>query len=113
MNATQCYPESEAQLTLAACKQRLMARYGPKMDALILYGSAARQKLKPDSDIDLLVLLSPPFDYFKELYVIIDLLYPLQLESSHWISAKPANLNEFGAQQTQLYRNVQQEGIVL
>lgn len=39
------------------------------------------------SDIDLLVLLSTPFDYFAELRQIVDLLYPIQLESEQLISA--------------------------
>ena len=65
------------------------------------------------SDINLLVLLAQPLDYFKELRTLVDLLYPLQLEASHWISAKPADLDEFVAGTIQLYRNIQQEGIFL
>ena len=43
--------------------------------------SAARGDAVPTSDIDLLVLLSQPLDYFAELRKIVDLLYPIQLES--------------------------------
>lgn len=90
-----------------------MQHYGAKLNALVLYGSAAREQLMPQSDIDLLVLLEPPLDYFKELRTLVDLLYPLQLEATHWISAKPAATDEFEQGLTQLYRNIQQDGILL
>jgi predicted nucleotidyltransferase len=98
---------------LQAYKQALKEHYGSKFKGLVLFGSAARQELTPDSDIDLLVLLDHPLDYFHELRNIIDILYPLQLESSHWISAKPAALDEFEGEITQLYRNAKKEGILL
>ena len=101
------------QLTLAHCKQRLQQHYADRLKVLILYGSAAKQQLTPQSDLDLLVLLEPPLDYFQELRAIVDLLYPLQLDSSHWISAKPAATTEFEQGLTQLYRNIHQEGMVL
>jgi hypothetical protein len=49
----------------------------------------------------------------QELRTIVDVLYPLQLEASHWISAKPAAPDELEAGITQLYRNIKEEGIWL
>ncbi len=99
--------------TLAICKRVLIEHYGDRLQTLILFGSATTAKLTPTSDLDLLVVLSPPFDYFRELRSLVDMLYPLQLEASHWISAKPALASEFAAGKTQLYRNIQREGVVL
>jgi predicted nucleotidyltransferase len=99
--------------TLTACKQALQDHYGDRLQGLVLFGSAARQAMTPHSDIDLLVLLEPPLNYFEELRTIVDVLYPLQLEASHWISAKPATPEELKAGITQLYRNIRQEGIRL
>ncbi|MBR8830435.1 MAG: hypothetical protein N5P05_000095 [Chroococcopsis gigantea SAG 12.99] len=99
--------------TLTTCKQTLMAHYGERLHSLLLFGSAARQTLGPESDLDLLVVLEPPLDYFQELRSLVNILYPLQLEASHWISAKPASEQEFIAGVTQLYRNIEQEGIKL
>ncbi|MFQ5612171.1 MAG: nucleotidyltransferase family protein [Anaerolineae bacterium] len=95
------------------CKSILENHYGPRFEGLILYGSVARDQASLDSDIDLLVLLSKPFDYFYELRRIIDLLYPIQLESEHLISAKPAAMDEFDYGSLQLYRNVKREGQLL
>jgi uncharacterized protein len=95
------------------CRKHLSDHYQKHLKSVILYGSAARQELRPDSDIDLLVILQQPIDYCIELQTIVDLLYPLQLESSHWISAKPAEAEAFESGTIQLYRNVLKEGIVL
>lgn len=113
MPITQPNLNPEIKKLLATCKQMLMTHYGDRLQSLILFGSAARQTLTLESDLDLLVVLTPPFDYFQELRSLVDILYPLQLEASHWISAKPASEQEFIAGATQLYRNIQQEGIKL
>ena len=76
----------------------------------MLYGSVAREQADLSSDIDLLVLLNQPFDFFKELRQIIDLLYDIQLESDQLISAKPAAAEAFNRGSIQLYRNAQREG---
>jgi predicted nucleotidyltransferase len=99
--------------TLTLCKRVLVEHYGDRLQSVILFGSAARKNLTPDSDLDLLVVLQSPFDYFQELRTIVELLYSIQLEASHWISAKPASQSEFETGATQLYRNIQREGKVL
>jgi len=72
------------------CKIVLEDHYGTQMCNLRLYGSVARNENEAESDIDLLVVLKEPFDYFQELRTITDLLYPVQLESDYLISATPA-----------------------
>ena len=69
----------------------------------------ARQPLQ--SDIDLLVLLHKPFDYFREARAIVDLLYSVQLVSDRLISAMPAAVDEFERGDIQLYRNAKREGV--
>lgn len=96
---------------LRECKRALETYYGSQFKGLILFGSMARNQASPASDIDLLVLLNEPFDYFRELRQIIDLLYPIQLQSKQLISAKPIPLDEFEKGSIMLYRNAQKEGI--
>jgi uncharacterized protein len=93
------------------CKRTLENYYGSQFKGLILYGSFARNHASTESDIDLLVLLCRPFDYGQELHRIIELLYPVQLESDHLISAKPAPLEDFDHGILQLYRNAKREGV--
>ena len=95
------------------CKNSLANHYGSRFKGLILYGSQARNQSSTGSDIDLLVLLNRPFDYFHELYQIIDLLYPIQLGSEQLISVKPAAVDDFEQSSIQLYRNIKREGLAL
>ena len=95
------------------CKAALESHYGSQFKGLILYGSVARNEAESMSDIDLLVLLSKPFDYFLELRQVIDVLYPIQLESEQLISAKPVPPDEFERGSIQLYRNAKREGILV
>jgi len=95
------------------CKTALESYYGSQLKGLILYGSLARSQADAMSDIDLLVLLSKPFDYFSELRQVIEVLYPIQLESQQLISAKPVPPDEFEHGSIQLYRNAKREGILV
>ncbi|MDX2033480.1 MAG: nucleotidyltransferase domain-containing protein [Blastocatellia bacterium] len=95
------------------CKTILQSHYGQSFSGLVLYGSVARNQATPASDIDLLVLLRDPFDYFLELRRIVDLLYPVQLESDQLISAKPAAVGQFERGTIQLYRNANREGVMI
>ena len=95
------------------CKTLLERHYGSRLKGLVLYGSTARHQADSLSDIDLLVLLSTPFDHFFELRQIIDVLYPIQLESERLISAKPVCVDEFEQGRLQLYRNARREGVLV
>lgn len=95
------------------CKQTLADYYGKRLEGLVLFGSAARGDADRESDLDLLVLLRQPLDYFQELRTISDLLYPLQLDSDRLISAKPASADDFERGSIQLYRNARREGVRL
>ena len=101
------------QKVLNRCKRTLQKQYGPRFKGLVLYGSEARREAESSSDIDLLVLLDAPVDYFIELRCIVDALYPIQLESTRLISAKPAALEDYEKGRFQLYREAQREGMLV
>ncbi len=95
------------------CKNALTRQYGKRLKGVILYGSTARGQAAPDSDIDLLVLLEAPLDYFTELRQLVDVLYPMQLDSEQLISAKPVLVNDFEMGTVSLYRNARREGVAV
>lgn len=96
---------------LARCREALELAYGRQLHGLVLYGSEARGEADAESDIDLLVLLAEPFDRFAEMRRIIEVLYPIQLDSGRLISARPAGVREYRAGRLRLYRNVLREGV--
>ncbi|MFZ1039698.1 MAG: nucleotidyltransferase domain-containing protein [Anaerolineales bacterium] len=95
------------------CKNVLAKYYGKRLKGVNLYGSVASGQATSSSDIDLLVLLDPPMDYFAELRRIVDILYPVQLESEQLISAKPVSVSDFETGAIALYRNARREGIAV
>jgi uncharacterized protein len=95
------------------CKEILEGHYGDRFAGLLLYGSQVRGQAEPGSDIDLLVLINGPFDYFQEIWSLAELLYPLQLESDCLLSVKPAALQDLQSGTLQFYRNARREGITL
>lgn len=111
MNSITPVQKETISVVVRRCRVALENHYGTQFKGLILYGSAARNETDSMSDIDLLVLLSKPFDYFSELRHLIDVLYPIQLESDRLISARPVSTDEFERGTIQLYRNAKREGI--
>ena len=102
----------DRQHLLAGIKQRLLRAHGHRLRAVVLYGSEARGEARPDSDLDLLVLLDGPIDYGKDLRTNINALYDLVLALDRPISAKPVDIAAFEAAEYPLYRNAKMEGIV-
>ena len=99
---------------LKRVKSILQETYGERLRGVILYGSEARGTAEPDSDIDLLVLLDGPVDYWPEVHKLIHVLYPLVLENDgRPIHAKPADIDEYEQQVWPLYRSVKEEGVMV
>ena len=98
---------------LAEVRPRLERVFGDRLRGIVLYGSYARGEATEDSDIDLMVLLDGPVRLGEDLKVIVDALYPLQLETDQPIHAHPVALVSFDAGEFALYRNAKREGVFL
>lgn len=94
-------------------KERLKVTFRDRLKGIILYGSEARGDATEDSDIDLLVLLEGPVKALGDLRIIVDALYPLQLEVDRPIHATPADFADYQAGEFSLYANVREEGVLL
>lgn len=59
---------------LDALLELLLDRFGPDLVSLVLYGSVARGQARPESDVDLLILLeNPPENYHRRIEMLLDL----------------------------------------
>ena len=101
------------QELLAAIKARLNEVYGARLKGLVLFGSFARGRARPDSDIDILALLDGPLDYGHELRAIVDALYDLQLLTAHPLEVLPADSEEYAKREWPLYRAAAADGKAL
>jgi len=97
---------------LRRVKSALEEAFPKRLRGVILYGSEARGTAEPDSDIDLLVLLQGPVNYWEDVHTCIHVLYPLVLEIERPIDATPADIRDYETDRWPLYREVKREGIL-
>ena len=102
------------QQALAALIQRLYASYGSRIRSVVLFGSKARGDAGPDSDIDVLVVLSDDDPYLcssiRRLAARVSLEYDLlfsvrAMGRSHW--------ERLARYRFSLYHAIQSDGIDL
>lgn len=90
--------------------------YGPRLHQIILYGSYARGDFRPDSDIDIMILLDIPDLELKTYSQKLSYMtYDFNLD--HDIDIKPIAKNEKHFKKWVMnypfYENIQKEGIIL
>jgi len=98
---------------LRRVKTTLVRVFGDRLQGVVLYGSEARGDARPDSDIDLLVLLDGLPHEPDDSWACIDALYPIGLEFGRPIHVEPVDMDEYRAGQFPLYRHALNEGIPL
>lgn len=104
-------PEIEHILTL--CKETVLSVVPDA--TIILYGSRARGDDRPDSDLDMLVLVDDDVDY-PLVQKIRHRLYDIELENHIVISSIVRNENEWNSEKYEplpLRKEIEKEGVEL
>jgi predicted nucleotidyltransferase len=97
-----------------AVKNCLTEAFGSRLRGVVLFGSEARGEARPDSDIDLFVLLDGEVDVWEDGGTIAGALLPLQLAyENRLLTALPLSNSTFEAQEFSIYRQAKREGILL
>ena len=90
--------------------------YGENLRTIILYGSYARGDFKPDSDIDLMILVDLSDDEIKRKgHVLSDLTFDYNFANNLEIMPIVKNLDHFNKwiRAYPFYNNVKNEGVEL
>lgn len=103
----------EQAILLRRLRQEFAQILGPRLERLILYGSRARGDARPDSDVDVLVVVNGELNYWGLLDMTLPSVASLSLEYDTVVSPVFASLEQFVAPTTPLLINIQHEGITL
>lgn len=90
----------------------LKAKYGNRVEQVVLFGSVARGEDRPESDIDILVVTRDTSWSFRK--ALAGDAAEVLMREGVYISAKPVSPDKLAkAGETLFWRNVRREGLVL
>ncbi len=101
------------QNLLIQLRDTLQIFYGERLHRVMLFGSYARGEARPDSDVDILVVLKGVVSPGREVAKVSGYLADLSLEYDKVISCLFMDETRFTTQQGPLLRNIRREGIVV
>ena len=105
-------PDPKRDELLQELHRRLTELYGERLDRLVLFGSHARGENRPDSDLDVLVVLNGEVPWpGREIDRMLDISHDLSVRYGQLVSLIPTSAHSYVHEQSPLFINVHREGI--
>lgn len=104
---------ASTQSLLTQLHEYLKTLYGKRLCQVMLFGSHARGDARPDSDVDVLVVLAGAVNPGQEIANISEFLADLSLEYDKVIGCLFMDETRFTTRQGPLLRNIRREGIAI
>jgi uncharacterized protein len=101
------------QAILRVLRQGLVQTIGYELEQVILYGSQARGESRPDSDIDVLIIIRGTINYPDLMQRTSTLVADVSLQHDVVISRTFASQSEWKNAQTPFLINVRREGVAV
>ena len=108
--------DARRQAAIADFVTRIRAGLGPHLVDLRLFGSVARRDARPDSDIDILVVVQPDNERSRLERQAVDLAFDVNLEHDLYISPRVLSSHMLAHPvwgQTPFLKSVQRESVAL
>ena len=105
--------EENLAIILKKLNRALKRLLGERLEAVYLYGSHARGDARPDSDIDVLVVVKGDFNYFDMVQKVSRHTAKLSLEYETVISCVYVTQEDYEHRRTPLLLNVRREGVAV
>jgi predicted nucleotidyltransferase len=99
------------QTILRSLRRELARCLGDQLELVILYGSQARRQARPDSDIDVLIVVRDDSDYGELIRHTSEIVSALSLQYDVVISRAFVSRERFEQEQTPFLLNVRREGL--
>jgi len=104
---------TQRNVILESLKQYLQTLYGEQLQAVILYGSQAREDAHESSDIDILVVLDAPINPYREIDRTSEFIAQLCLDNDVVISRHFISSDKFQNASNPFLQNIRNEGILV
>lgn len=98
---------------LTLLREELSHLLGKRLEAVYLFGSYARGDARPDSDIDILIVIRGDFDYFSLIELTSPLTADISLRYDTVISCVFVSQDDYLRRRTPLLMNIRKEGVLV
>lgn len=94
-------------------RDELESVFGDRFRQLILFGSYARGEARPESDVDVLLVLRDPFLESEVIPVVLPIVVRYLLETGLFFSVILKSESDVETQELGLMQNIKEEGVRL